>query len=157
MLTVSRLNLVSALTSSSSSNSTVAAAAPSCFRLYSTTSYTYSDGQVLGSLGGATADFDTTAGLSTTTGLFTAPTAGYYQFSWKARMADGSSNQLSLQFGVNGTMDETPIWIPNDVANRHCASASTVRKLNGGDKVGVYAKFAQNSITSFEFAGFMLK
>ena len=72
-------------------------------------------------------------------------------------MPDGSSNQLSLQFGLNGTIDATEMWLPTDVSNRHCGSASTLRKMAAGDTMGLYAKSAQNNIDSYEFSGFMLK
>ena len=129
---------------------------PVCFRLYSSTTIAYSSGSSIAAQG-ATKDFDTSGGVSTTTGLFTAPIAGYYQFGWKARMPDGSNNYVSLQFSLNGTLDETDMWLPTDVSNRHCGAASTLRFLRVGDTMGVYMMYGSNSLTSYEYHGFLLR
>ena len=187
MLTVSRLNLVSTLNGSSlpnsatstapaaASSSSSTAGAPSCFKMHSSADCYYNAGDCLGSNGGVV-DFDTTGGLNASTGLFTAPVAGYYQVMWRVSVPqDTRYGYFPLQAAVNGYLTPATIVTADDLNAANSAAvvvrtdrtegkaSSTIFKVNAGDTIGVYvpkywsALSLTSHITWYQFSGSMLK
>jgi hypothetical protein len=79
---------------------------------------------------------------STTTGLFTAPVAGYYIFGGVVGYHTSSSSALITSLAINST-NETIRWqefdSPPSGQNLHQSGSSEVH-LNAGDTAGLYAR-----------------
>ena len=101
-----------------------------------------------------TIDFDTTGGINTSSGVFTAPLAGYFSFTFMARINDGATSTC-VYFVRNGS-GYVNMWAPNDSQSRKCTSGSVIMKLASGDNVTCYAgtdNSSSPSISGIDFCG----
>ena len=119
------------------------------FRAYLNTNYTHPSGQhnlssAWGGLGYWSKSFDNQNNFSTSTGLFTAPVTGMYNFS-AGLNGNSSSNNItyfSCEFLVNGSRKSIH-WFGNiksGSSGYSAANNASVFKLSAGDTVGLYCE-----------------
>jgi hypothetical protein len=102
-------------------------------------------GGSFGTVGGLTAYFNTGGHLNTTTGVFTAPVAGNYVFSFVFRGNDGSADAdgVSARIIRNSTMYLYDIWgspgRTQDGTSRNFVSGSVVMNMAAGDTAAFQA------------------
>jgi hypothetical protein len=101
-------------------------------------------------------NLNTGSHLNLSTGLFTAPVSGLYQFTFSGFRENGAGT-TSIVFIINGIAQEPRSYI-NDASNNYSPlSLATTRRLSAGNTIGIYVQIgALHGNATNEFSGHLI-